>query len=379
MAVTQDEFCLKKFASFSFQSDKKKCRKILKKCCKKTTAQNPKVAKVPKLKWIKGFKALRPREQHYLMDYCRLYYKKLYQEHNKVLLEVCSWNPDPDKKLKRAEAKRCLYGTLGVMAPDILCLQETIWTPFNLLKEILRGEPDDKRYLFPRNYKVWWRRDVAMEAAILYDPAKLKVVSPVANEVALAWRERAESVQNGLGARTVALQGTIRSANTNIIIISIHMFHTGYPIWMKLAMTEAIISQAQEFANERNTTVILCGDWNCPVDNINIKKISGASMPRPVNCLGRNERDGIDSMIIINPEEDYHQDWDFDSYSDLIMDWVISAPEVPKLKLTKVKFFRWAGNVTADDMGGLDPRDIDKIYCGGGGHLPIIANLIFEN
>jgi exonuclease III len=352
-----------------YDSDKKKCRKILKKCCKMIQTQNPKVAYVPKLKRIKGFKTLRPSEQHYWKDYCRLYCKKLYQKQNKVLLEVCSWNPDPDKKLKRAEAKRCLYGTLAVMAPDVLCLQETIWKPKNFLVELEKGKSHRRSFTFSQNWKVWERRDVSVEAAILYNPAKFKADTTVNN----VWRKRAESVEKGLGTRTVALQGTILSTGTKVIIISIHMFHTGYTTSKKLMMTKKIVREAQEFANEKNMTVILCGDWNCPVDNINIKKISGASMPRPVNCQGRNERDGIDSVIIINPVEDYYQYW------DLIMDWVISVFEVPKLKLTKVKFFRWTRNVTADDMGGLDPRDIDKIYCGGGGHLPIIANLTFEN
>jgi hypothetical protein len=52
---------------------------------------------------------------------------------------------------------------------------------------------------------------------------------------------------------------------------------------------------------------------------------------------------------------------------------------MPKLKLTNIKFFRWTGNITANDIRGLDPRNIDKIYTGGGKHCPIITNLSFEN
>jgi hypothetical protein len=51
--------------------------------------------------------------------------------------------------------------------------------------------------------------------------------------------------------------------------------------------------------------------------------------------------------------------------------------EVSKLKLDNVQFFSWTDNVTADDMGGeLQPADIDAIYCRGGKHCPIVANLI---
>jgi exonuclease III len=313
MAAAHDKDSLKDFANFSLQSDKKKCPKLLKNYCKMIQTQNPKVANVPKLKRIKGFKTLRPSKQHYWKDYCRQYCKKLYQEQNKVLLEVCSWNPDPDKKLKRAEAKRCLYGTLGVMAPDVLCLQETIWKPKSFLEELEKGRSHRRSFNFSQNWKVWGPAG-SMDAAILYDSAKLEVVNAVANEVALAWRERAESVQNGLGARTVALQGTILPTDTKVIILSIHMFHTGYNTREKLTMTNGIVREAQQLANEKKITVILCGDWNCPVDNINIKKISGASIPYPVNHLNRNERGGIDRMIIINPVEDCV------SYSDLIMD-----------------------------------------------------------
>ncbi len=402
-----------------------------------------------------GFEQLLPKARHYWTDYCRLYCRNLDQQQRGVLLQVCSWNPEPDRDLsdKRNERptlqkQRCLYGTLAVMAPDVLCLQEPIW--YNLLRELLKGEPQNNSFLFPRNYKVWRRRDVAMEAAILYNPAKLEVFSAVANEVALAWRERAESVQKGLGARTVALKGTIRLANTDIIIISIHMFHRRFTDSKKLRMMEAIIWQAQEFANERNTTVLVGGDWNCHVYDIILS--AGSFMPNPVNHLGLEEKGGVDRLIIINPAlqtqnlcsgcryleckceiiaiSNYHDNYiyyeneecceddgndaedgydaedgndaedddayvaytddvdDSDCYADsaedkinreceILEDFYRSAanPICPNLKLDNVQFFSWIGNVTANDMGGLEPANIDRIYRLGGKHRPIVANI----
>ncbi len=216
-------------------------------------------------------------------------------------------------------------------------------------------------FFFTQHWKVWGRRDVAVEAAILYDPFKLDVVETIAAEVDEAWRHRVCVVTYPLGTRTVALQGTILRTNRDIIIISFHMFasRSGYSTDKRLAMTNAIIVTAQEFANERNTTVILCGDWNGPVNMIQLT--TGAFMADP------SENDGIDSLIIINPvcDKPYSpRDYADQYYEDILRN----------LNLYDVKFFRWTDNVTADDMGGLKPEDIDAIYCWGGKHRPIVAN-----
>jgi hypothetical protein len=261
------------------------------------------------------------------------------------------------------------------------------------------------------------------------------------------------------------------------------MFHIGYDTREKLAMTNAIIGEAQEFANEKNMTVIMGGDWNCPVNRIQLT--AGAFMPDPMNPLDYcTEDDGIDSVIIINPvggkpsrysssqdeeddedgqdsqddqnsqdsqderysqddqnsqddqdsqddqcsqedqysqhgqddedsqddeddedgqdyryneyhedsensqdshnDEDYHdgQDYQNDEYYEDSKDSESSEDSedtLPNLTLDDVQFFRWTDKVTADDMGGLEPEYIDRIYRRGGKHRPIIANVIFEN
>jgi hypothetical protein len=251
------------------------------------------------------------------------------------------------------------------MAPDIICLQETIWTPKTFLKEIVRGKPSNKSFLFPQKWTVWPEQG-SSEAAILYNPDKFKVEAEVNSQ----WREETCSIDNGLAARTVALQGKILSIKRDIIVISVHMFNNGYDIREKLAMTNAIISQAQELANEKNMTVIMGGDWNCPVSMIQLT--AGAVMPSILNPINNiTENDGIDSLIIINPLSQNNQD-DRDDQADQK-----SKDIPPNLTLDQVQFFKWADIVTANDMEGLDPGYIDTIYCLGGKHRPIVANVSF--
>jgi hypothetical protein len=158
-------------------------------------------------------------------------------------------------------------------------------------------------------------------------------------------------------------------------------------------MTNAIIVTAQKFANERNMTVFLGGDWNCPVDRIEL--IAGASMPQPLNPLnGDQENDGIDSMLIFNPvqaeneadagardgaeeqpeeqaeaeaeDEDEDEDEDEEQAG-------AEQPLFQRMSLYNARFFGWTGNVSRDDMGGLEPARIDRIYRRGEKHRPIIA------
>ena len=81
----------------------------------------------------------------------------------RVLLGLCSWNPNPDNRLPRSDAKKCIYGTLGALDSDVLCLQETIWVP---------------RLYYP-DWEPWFKRG-STEAAVLYKPAKLEVDEAVA-------------------------------------------------------------------------------------------------------------------------------------------------------------------------------------------------------
>jgi hypothetical protein len=117
------------------------------------------------------------------------------QPPGRILLGLCSWNPNPDNRLPRSDAKKCIYGTLGALDSDVLCLQETIWVPRH----------------FP-GWETWFKRG-STEAAILYKPAKLEVDEAVAKEADDAWRDRVESIKYALGKRTVALQGTILSTH----------------------------------------------------------------------------------------------------------------------------------------------------------------------
>jgi hypothetical protein len=145
---------------------------------------------------------------NFLQEFENLWHEVLPNfDRNGGLLRVGTWNPNPDGKLKRAEAKKCLYGTLGVMELDVLFFQETIWVPRYFFKEILRGKPFDRLFSFPRICSIKGSK----EAAILYNPAIVGVVETV--DVDEAWRRRAQLVQKGLGARTVALQGRILSNN----------------------------------------------------------------------------------------------------------------------------------------------------------------------
>ncbi len=124
-------------------------------------------------------------------------------------------------------------------------------------------------------------------------------------------------------------------------------------------MTNAITHQAQQFANDRNTTVILCGDWNCQVNEIDLPM--GACLAIPMSARGDTDLDssfkegGIDGMIVLNP-----------------------VTNRGNIKLTDVEFIRWTDNVTADEMNELLPAEVDAIYHGGPGgkHRPIHANII---
>ncbi len=118
-------------------------------------------------------------------------------------------------------------------------------------------------------------------------------------------------------------------------------------------MTKSIISQAQQFANDRKVTVILCGDWNCPVDKIILPM--GACLAIPMSPSGDNEEAAIDAMIVLNP-----------------------VTNSSNIMLADVQFIGWTGNVTADEMNRLLPAKVDAIYHGGKGgkHRPIHANII---
>ncbi len=136
-------------------------------------------------------------------------------------------------------------------------------------------------------------------------------------------------------------------------------------------MTKKIIREAQKFSNERYMTVVMGGDWNCPVYSIEL--IAGASMPQPLNPFnGDQEDDGIDSMIIFNPVQAEDEDEDEDQAG---AEARAEQPLFQRLSLDNARFLRWTGNVSRDDMGGLGPARIDAIYNGdrGGKHRPIIA------
>jgi exonuclease III len=322
---------------------------------------------------------------------------------------VCSWNPNADGLLDQQNLQKCLYGTLGVMAPDILCLQETIWEPENFLEMLKEGQPDDKHFIFSGKMATF--QHSSQEAAILYNPDKLKVDIQIASEVNDAWRVRVQSVRETSGAvndwrrdkkledRTIALQGVVVSANTKIIIISINMFNNSYSDVQRETLATEIVDQAQELANECNMTVVLGGDWNCKIKNIELS--AEAVMPNPTNPFnGNTEDDGNDSVILINPTARAEAGDGPAAVGDAAAGPAeagavgaaadgaaadgaagpagAAAAEPLKLKLDKVQFFRWTGNVTTADMGGLTPEAIDRIYRRGGKHRPIVANVKIE-
>ena len=181
------------------------------------------------LKDLEGMANLSVREQHAESEDVRLASKATKQELDNILLDVCSWNPNPDGKLLAPDKKKCICGMLGALAPDILCLQETIWVYENFREQLLRGESLDMNFAFARNWNIWGITG-SREVAILYNPAKLEVYVVVATEVDDAWRMEVQGLCHGMGDRTVALQGMIMSSNTNIIVISAHMFgsHSGF-------------------------------------------------------------------------------------------------------------------------------------------------------
>jgi hypothetical protein len=249
-------------ANISLKQQQEKWVKLLKEYCIELQAKNHGVAVEPNLSIFQRFRELSPINQHYWTDRCRYDCKKILQEQTGVFLQVCSWNPNADGLLTAQDLQKCLYGTLGVMAPDILCLQETIWEPNNFLKKLKEGQPDDKHFIFSGKMATF--QHSSQEAAILYNPEKFEVDNQVAVAVNAAWRVQVQRLED----RTVALQGKIVSTNRDIIIITIRMFSDD----QRATLSTEIIFQAQELANERNTTVILCCDWNCQVNLINLPK-----------------------------------------------------------------------------------------------------------
>jgi exonuclease III len=310
------------------------------------------------LSGLDGFANLSIVEQHELSEEVRHGSIAVNQQLSGVLLSVCSWNPNPDSKLGTAfQKKKCIYGTLGALAPDVVCLQETIWAYQKFCGQLKNGKSWKKKFIFAEKWKSWGKRG-SKEAAILYNPDKFEVDVRVAAEARDAWRHHAQELGYGLRERTLILQGKIQPTGPDVIFMSTHMFagRSSCSTDKRLEMTESIISQAQQFANDRKVTVILCGDWNCPVNYINLP--DGACLPIPMSARGDTDLDssfeegGIDGMILLNPITNHGN-----------------------MKLTDVQFFRWTGNVTADEMNGLDPAFIDSIYCKGGKHRPIVANI----
>jgi hypothetical protein len=435
MAVAQDEQAFIDFlqdfenlwpeilANISLKQQEKNWIKLLQDYSTELQAQNHGVAVEPDLTIFLQFSQLVPKDQHYWTDRCHHDCKKILQKQTGVLLQVCSWNPKPgsgDHVLGTAdEQKRCLYGTLGVMAPDVLCLQEPIWVAQNFMTHLLRQKPDNYNFIFHRHWRLW-AIEGNTEVAIFYDPRKLRVNYNVACKVNNAWRVRVQSLRATAGRdndwrrvrqiqarlqeermerledRTVALQGKVVSPNREVIIVTIHMFsgRLAYSDGQIQTLSTEVVSQAQELANERNMTVILCGDWNCKV--FKIKLTAGAYRPDPLNHFGRPERGKVDSMIIINPvrvearagtaagaeaaagaaaEPGAARAVPEPGAAGAARDGAAAAPKAHKLTLDKVEFFRWTDNVTAADMGGLLPGEIDELYSQGGHHRPIVANI----
>ena len=89
---------------------------------------------------LPDFANLTVGEQHAEIEEVRHASKATKQELDNILLDVCSWNPNPDGKLVAPDKKKCLNGMLGNLAPDILCLQETIWVYQNFCGQLLVGE-----------------------------------------------------------------------------------------------------------------------------------------------------------------------------------------------------------------------------------------------
>ena len=231
----------------------------------------PLVEEEQDLNGLDGFANLSFEEQHELSEEVRHGSIAVNQQLSGVLLSVCSWNINPDRKLRTAlQQKKCIYGTLGALAPDVVCLQETIWAYQKFCKQLRNGKSWKKKFIFAEKWKSWGKRR-SKEAAILYNPDKFEVDKRVAAEARDAWRRHAQEL-GGLLERTLILQGKILSTGTDVIFMSTHMFagRSSCSTDKRLEMTESIISQAQQFANDRKVTVILCGDWNCPVNDINL-------------------------------------------------------------------------------------------------------------
>jgi hypothetical protein len=55
-------------------------------------------------------------------------------------IQVCSWNSNADSLLKRPDFARCMNVTLGVLASDIVCLQETVWPHDEFLEKLKEEE-----------------------------------------------------------------------------------------------------------------------------------------------------------------------------------------------------------------------------------------------
>ena len=127
---------------------------------------------------------------------------------------------------------------------------------------------------------------------------------------------------------------------------------SGYSKQERLALTKALLTDAQQLADTKQIPVILCGDRNCPVDEINLPVGAFQALPS-LDLDSIFKDDGIDGIFFLNP-----------------------VGNLGKLKLSDEQFFKWVDNVMAEDIGGLKPEDIDKIYCLGGKHHPIVANLI---
>ena len=98
--------------------------------------------------------------------------------------------------------KKCLYGTLGVLMPHVVMLQETIWAHQNFLSQLKSVEPKDQNFCFSGGDWDVWGISGSKEAAIIYNSKKLKVQkNGVATDVQREWEALAREVQYVLGGR----------------------------------------------------------------------------------------------------------------------------------------------------------------------------------
>ncbi len=275
-------------------------------------------------------------------------------------------------------------------------------------------------FYFAHNWKI---RGTSTEAAILYNPETFEVDDKIATDANDDWIERVKEVNAALVPRTVALQGKVRSTNTNIIVISVHLFWrpSGYKDNERIQMSKDFIAKAHAFSNDKQMAVIIGGDWNCKVSALNL---SENVMAKP----DYNASDVVDRQVGITPgedlkdpdpestesedeeEEEEEDEHTFLAYLDggsgsslyeenqfvCLKCWgsgcygscgnddnddnddngeATEAPKVPKLR--DVHFFKWAGNVNDQDMEGLLP---DRIYRQGKGgkHRPIISYFAYD-